>query len=102
MFVWVDVYLMVVVTTVVEDPEPRVYVRVWSPVWTGELPPVLDAPVVNGMEGPAVPPVLKMTEELPGIVGSTGVEEAPVGELPRLDETEGREVVSLPYALKDW
>lgn len=38
---------------------------------------MLDAPVVNGIEGPAVPPVLKMNED------STGVEEAWVGELPR-------------------
>lgn len=39
----------------------------------GELPPVLDAPVVNGMEGPALPPVLKIMEELP----ETGFEDEP-------------------------
>lgn len=70
---------------------------------------MLDGPVVSGIEGPAVAPVLR------GIVGAsllpepTGTEEAssgmmvgkvsrgadedPVGEVPKLEETTGTEEV---------
>lgn len=76
---------------------------------------MLDTPVVSGIAGAALPPVVKGivgatllpvpsgTEELPvaSMVGkvSRGAEEAWAGELPRLDETEGRVEVWLAYAL---
>lgn len=81
--------------------------RVWSPVSPGELPRALDGPVVSGIDGPAVAPVLRGivgasllpeptgTEVSSGMVGkvSRGADEDPVGEVPRLEEPTGTEEV---------
>lgn len=77
MLVWVDVSWIVVVMTVVEDPDPRVYVRVWSPVWTGEFPLVAETPVLKGTVGMML---------LDSRVDVMGRDELSTGELPRVEE----------------
>lgn len=61
---------------------------------------MLDAPVMSGIEGPALLPVPTGTEDPPvaTIVGKVlmGAEEAWMGESPRLDETGVTEEVWLP------
>ena len=62
MFVSVEVCLMVVVTIVVDDPVPNVYVKVVSPVPEGNGPAEPEVPVVRGIVGTTLPPLLGGTE----------------------------------------
>lgn len=54
--------------------------RVWSPVWTGEFPPVLETPVLKGTVG---------TMSLEPGVDVVGRDEVSTGELPRVEELGG-------------
>ena len=81
--------MIVVVTTVVDEPEPRVYVRVVS-----EEPPVADAPlpappVPTGTEGAGVvaAPPLPDDDPEPG-AAEPAVDDGPDAGAPELEATE--------------
>lgn len=55
--------------------------RVWSPVWTGEFPLVVETPVLKGTVGMML---------LEPRVDVTGRDEVSTGELPRVEELDVR------------